>query len=164
MVAKKKATKKTPVRKKRVTKKKVVRKKVARKNPARKKRVAKKKVSRKKTVRKKVATHAPSRITKKTPSTRLKKRRVKNTKKGYYPNPRKRGYVVAALVGQKVGFYTGDSLDTVKTKAVQYHDQKSAEKEAKAILPQVDHAGVFSAGDTTKQVRDAFARNLLAKK
>jgi len=62
------------------------------------------KKARKKT--KKVAINAKSRVTKKKPSTRLKKRRKANVKKGYYPNPvTDRKFYVAYVINDGVKYY-----------------------------------------------------------
>jgi hypothetical protein len=55
---------------------------------------------------KKVGINAKSRVTKKKPSTRLKKRRKANVKKGYYPNPvTKQTFYVAFVVNNGVKYY-----------------------------------------------------------
>jgi hypothetical protein len=139
MAAKKKAHKKV------AKKRKVVRKKAV----AKKKRV---------TLRKKVAVNAPSRATGRAPSNRLKKRRRKDTVKGYYPNPASRSIVVAKI-GNRLGYYTGKAFDTARSKALEFGDKNLVKTIARDVsrLPKVAAVGVFSNRDSEASIKAAFA-------
>ena len=85
-------------------------------------------------MKKKRSLSSPSRTTKKPPSARLKKRRVKNKVKGFFPNPikkKRRKNPVSTLIKvfqhgarekkfQKVGYFTGTQWDTDIKKAEKY--------------------------------------------
>lgn len=114
--------KKRPVRRKKTTRK------VARK------RVAKRKVTRRKVAKKKVSVNAPSRRTGKAPSARLKKRRAKNTRSGYYPNPAHKAYVVAANIGNKLGYFDGTAFVSDKHYAAHLKSPTAANNIAKAAI------------------------------
>lgn len=61
---------------------------------------------------KKVSVSAKSKATKKAPTARLKKRRAKNTVKGYYPNPTKNVfYLIKKTEGIKY-YWTGTSWNS----------------------------------------------------
>jgi len=97
----------------------------------------KKKAKRK--ARAKVKVGAKSRATNKRPSAELKRRRAKNTKKGYYPNPLvdiDKAYIVAIVDKHdknEKGFWTGKHWDDVRKKAAIYPDKKTALSVAKNI-------------------------------
>jgi len=84
------------VKKKRTKKQIAATKKLVALNKKRRQANPKKKAKRK--ARAKVKVGARSRATKKRPSAELKRRRKKNTKKGYYPNPVKDNIVYLAYV------------------------------------------------------------------
>jgi hypothetical protein len=134
-----------------MAKKKVTKKKAIRKRAPVKKRAAKKR-------RKKVAVNAPSRATKKAPSERLKKRRRKNTAVGYYPNPATRS-VIAALIGNRVGYYTGKAFDTARSKALEFGDKGLVKTIARGLkaVKNVKAVGVFSSRDSDTTVKAAFS-------
>lgn len=93
----------------------VKKKAVTKKAAPKKKRTVKKRVG--------VSQTKPSMATKKAPSARLKKRRVKNTRPGYYPNPVNKGYVLGIRGAipsnsDKIGYWSGATYDTDPKKAV----------------------------------------------
>lgn len=120
-------------------------KRKVRKNPATKKRITKKKVR----------VSAKSRTTGEKPTKRLKKRRLANIKKGYYPNPVKKNYVIAAVKNGKLGFYTGDSLHN-KAQALKFGKKSVADKQIKLLKSRVDRIGVFKATDSESTIKNAF--------
>lgn len=82
-----------------------------RKNPAKKKLGAKRATSVK---RAKKAVSAPSQITKRAPTKRLKARRAANSKPGYFPNPISRGFKVKSSTGSHIATFNS------KADAVEY--------------------------------------------
>ncbi len=112
------------------TKKLVALNKKRRANP--KKRKTKRKVKAK--VKAKVKVSAKSRVTGKRPTAKLKKRRAKNTKKGYYPNPDKTFYrVVGEMTRGKRGYFNGERLTMKATSAALFTDKKQAIKIAQSM-------------------------------
>ncbi len=87
--------------------------------------------AKKKTVKKKVGRN--SQITKKRPGARLKARRAKPKKKGYFPNPI--SYVVAhePKQGSISFFYDGVDLSDVKRNAAIFTSKKQADNVAEHI-------------------------------
>lgn len=108
---------------------------------ARKKNLAAKKkpVAKKTTVKKKkVAVTAKSRATKKAPSARLKTRRAKNTKPGYYPNPAKKtvikyGVKVVTNAG-KEGYLTEKGAFNTEKDTARAMGKLEAERQARFIF------------------------------
>lgn len=90
----------------------------------------KKKRGKKKAPKKKVG--RVSQITKKKPSARLKARRAKPKKKGYFPNPIDYCLVYEKDTGTKF-YFDGAELDTSKTTAARFTSKKHAEKIAKKL-------------------------------
>lgn len=111
-----------------------------------------KKVTRKSSKRVGTSQTKRSMTTKKPPTKRLKKRRSQNVEKGYYPNPRRKGYVlcvVPSVAGlnkgidpKKTGYWTGLGWDTVKGKSVIYPTLDAAKHEA-AHLPRKYRSGLY---------------------
>ena len=151
------ARKKVTKRKKKVTRKKATKKKVVRRNPVRKKRVVKKRkkvAKRKKKVTKKHVTK--KRTVKRNPA---KKKAKKKTRK---KNPTSSGYVIAALTdNNKVGYFTGSSLDTLKTKAAKFN-QTEGTKIAKQIIkkPKIRAVGLFSPSQSPNSIKAEFIKKL----
>ena len=83
---------------------------------------------------KKISVTAKSRVTKKAPSARLKKRRAANVKAGYFPNPVKAAaakFIVEVKTNiNKIGYLTANgTLDTLASEAAKF-SQSVAEKRA----------------------------------
>ncbi len=99
-----------------------------------KRRANPKKRKTKRKVKAKVKVSAKSRVTGKRPTAKLKKRRAKNTKKGYYPNPDKTFYrVVGEMTRGKRGYFNGERLTMKATSAALFTDKKQAIKIAQSM-------------------------------
>jgi len=70
---------------------------------------------------------AKSRTTGKTPAKRLQKRRAKNTRPGYYPNPRKK-FHVAVIKNGITYYYDLTNFTTDKRKAIGFDTKSEANK------------------------------------
>lgn len=122
-------------------------------NPVKK--VTKKKASKKKPARKRVAINAPSRITKKAPSKRLRSRRARNAKPGYFPNPTDQ-YVIAVYFNRDISYFDGAGFNIGKQFAARFNNQTAAKRVAEKLAK-------VSRGDIAVCPADVDARVLRAR-
>lgn len=126
--------------------------------PKKKRRAAKKSIGRR------------SQATGKKPSARLKRRRAKDTIKGYYPNPaRKSGYVIVAVDKKsgQTGYYTGgNSLETSKSKAAIFATGTAAFDQAEKLADSFKKYLWFtlSEKESLQSLKDYMATALPRKK
>jgi len=109
----------------------------------------KKKRSVKKKARPKVKVGAVSRTTGKKPTTRLKKRRKVNKKKGYYPNPAPTFYVVYVRINGEKFYYHG----FIPKKGMAFKDKKEGALWYRTKIKAINEVAYLVEKSTTKTQR-----------